>query len=863
MTGMGTRTPVTSTLASAEVRVLGTKTPSTSALVAEANEPLEFGSPAFNDILQRLKDMTTAASQQWEILDRRHENYMSRFQILDTASDVSARLTSTMVENVHEIRGAIRSTTSLATEAKDMAQSLQETSTSLQQSLNSLTHRVAVLEPSPDTGAIDECLAAATLALQAEVDDLNVAMSPTSATAPGNLHSHPRQQSQPDLEVPAQRPALPMVSPNRHNFFVEGAEYDPHSEEAYATAHCRHMRSMSNTADEPHRRTPTETPTSPASNASNMARTRGRCPSHDKHFEYLYDGGDGIPQCLGNSTSPSAGGIQSPGGIPTPHHRAAMLQGISPLICDWHAGRSGELGDPITGTDLMEVTDAEVLGIDPAMAIKVVEEHFNLVQSWENPRWVQSNFRQFGNAGYGPYSPPSSAGPNISDIRKQITTWDKLSDLSPIGWQGFYNKLRRHALEWKIALMPFEAITLKYECQGHGLCPCGLGLSRWRRMGDALFTILEYLLPTTNAVIYTTITSLENAPSPANGYELLWILLKEFIPMFDPSKPAPLPTWPASGDIFEFGRLVLMYCDLAKHRGPPLTEAMRSRMFLNGVQGFYATFAQPYVALVNTYCPGRDGITRCPNPLPPHLTVLELAHNFYTARSSHASSPPHIHTAHTTTVSGHHIPHTSYASSNGGYTAPYASSNGGYVRSDGMGISETGGYGPSGAVPSLTQTTYSAAASSLTPHTFARPSHIQGFLVHAIATQHPQGPRMRQRRGPPDPTRRATRPMAFPRHEGPCDACGKYGHPAARCDMLAMALFLQRYSQDRANSTTMKEAEERWVQRNKKFLPRDSRSPHTILANYCAEMEFTEDQVDMELDWDYLAEEDAGGESIF
>jgi hypothetical protein len=47
--------------------------------------------------------------------------------------------------------------------------------------------------------------------------------------------------------------------------------------------------------------------------------------------------------------------------------------------------------------------------------------------------------------------------------------------------------------------------------------------------------------------------------------------------------------------------------------------------------------------------------------------------------------------------------------------------------------------------------------------------------------------------------------------------------------------------------------ENRWMERNKPFLPRDSRSPGTILANYCAEMGFEDTQVEDELDWDYLA----------
>ncbi len=82
------------------------------------------------------------------------------------------------------------------------------------------------------------------------------------------------------------------------------------------------------------------------------------------------------------------------------------------------------------------------------------------------------------------------------------------------------------------------------------------------KMGDApLFMILEYFLPSNNAIISLTTMLLANSPSADNGYELLWILLKEFIPMFDRTKPLPFPSWPHSDNIFKFGRLVLMYCD--------------------------------------------------------------------------------------------------------------------------------------------------------------------------------------------------------------------------------------------------------------------------------------------------------------
>ena len=70
--------------------------------------------------------------------------------------------------------------------------------------------------------------------------------------------------------------------------------------------------------------------------------------------------------------------------------------------------------------------------------------------------------------------------------------------------------------------------------------------------------------------------------------------------------------------------------------------------------------------------------------------------------------------------------------------------------------------------------------------------------------------------------------------------------------MLAMALFIQRYARDRSNADVVKALEARWVERNKPYLPRDDRTPRTILANYCAEFEFSADKVDMEMDWDYL-----------
>ena len=99
-------------------------------------------------------------------------------------------------------------------------------------------------------------------------------------------------------------------------------------------------------------------------------------------------------------------------------------------------------------------------------------------------------------------------------------------------------------------------------------------------MGDALFLLLEYLLPTSNNYITTALDNLANSPSLVNGCEILWKLLKEFVPMFDHTIPAIFSSWPDLGDLYQFSRLVLMYCDLSCNQGTPYTDAMKSRMFL-------------------------------------------------------------------------------------------------------------------------------------------------------------------------------------------------------------------------------------------------------------------------------------------
>jgi hypothetical protein len=163
------------------------------------------------------------------------------------------------------------------------------------------------------------------------------------------------------------------------------------------------------------------------------------------------------------------------------------MHNLPPHILAWYAGNAR--GDAVAGTSLLETPDIEGLTtMEENLAEIVAESHYDLMENWDNAQWIQHDACNFHHTPHGPFSPSSSSGPSFTDILKQITAWDKLSDLSPTGWLRFYNKLRRLAGKWKVALMPFEAIDLRYKFQGHCLCICRVGLLKWKKWGTLFFS---------------------------------------------------------------------------------------------------------------------------------------------------------------------------------------------------------------------------------------------------------------------------------------------------------------------------------------------------------------------------------------
>ena len=89
-----------------------------------------------------------------------------------------------------------------------------------------------------------------------------------------------------------------------------------------------------------------------------------------------------------------------------------------------------------------------------------------------------------------------------------------------------------------------------------------------------------------------------------------------------------------------------------------------------------------------------------------------------------------------------------------------------------------------------------------------------------------------------------------------CAACKRCGHPAANCDMLAMALFLEKYNRSMSNADRDK-IETAWLQRWKDNLGNPSCLPRKVMKAYLDYMDISAEMLDDQMDWECWPIDDA------
>ncbi len=143
-----------------------------------------------------------------------------------------------------------------------------------------------------------------------------------------------------------------------------------------------------------------------------------------------------------------------------------------------------------------------------------------------------------------------------------------------------------------LALMPFDAIMLKYRFKG--LCPPGLRLAKYRAMSKGFMELLPWLIPGSTSSHINAILALVWYES-GNGYNYLWRVMELIIPGFDPAVPIQVPIWTGSDDIFSFAQEYLLYFRLQEKLNFHFDDRTLSGIFLQAIQ--FSEFADTVTVL--------------------------------------------------------------------------------------------------------------------------------------------------------------------------------------------------------------------------------------------------------------------------
>ncbi len=90
-----------------------------------------------------------------------------------------------------------------------------------------------------------------------------------------------------------------------------------------------------------------------------------------------------------------------------------------------------------------------------------------------------------------------------------------------------------------------------------------------------------------------------------------------------------------------------------------------------------------------------------------------------------------------------------------------------------------------------------------------------------------------------------------------CAACKRLGNEASSCDMLAIALFLDKHKKT-LTEDSRRALKSTWVARFKEKLGQPQRSPTQVMKAYCSDLDISLGHLDLAMDWDCWPEDEYG-----
>ena len=431
-------------------------------------------------------------------------------------------------------------------------------------------------------------------------------------------------------------------------------------------------------------------------------------------------------------------------------------------------------------------------------------------------------------------------GPQVQRIvAKNLSIFPKLHSTSMPAVIEFYDKLQRLSFKYLMPLVPFNHILLHHK--SFGLCIPYLGYPQYQAAAAGLLELLPHLIPASLSKNFNAnITSISSTSK--NGYDVVWNILYQSVPGFDPSKSLPTPTWTINHDIFDFSEEFNTYFRVQRLLKQPHSDSTKSLMFLNAIT------SPEYIETVGILTTAVESKVFDNNnsPLPPHLQIHGLATRLAKISSTRVSAAitPYANRTFGPPSHQHWVPHELYPPDS--YQSPtidpsyeaYEVNRVGdqRVRFDGNTQQPPGrdAYGRT-RYPRSTPTGPRSDSSGVQPI-------LRGSTPRGGVHQPNQG---RQRRPMPNPSRTTRRPYVSVQ----CRACKRVGHDEHNCDMLAMAIALHQYRRDHLTPEIMNSIEHEWMERHRARLENVTQTPRQVLRAYADENDYTTADIDAALDW--------------
>ena len=448
---------------------------------------------------------------------------------------------------------------------------------------------------------------------------------------------------------------------------------------------------------------------------------------------------------------------------------------------------------------------------------EIQQLHRKVVQSWYNTRTQLS-------------------GPSLERILDRgLKAFPILRTMDVHDAVEFYDKFQGLSHDYLIPLMPFDAIRLGNNFEG--LFVPGLGTQRYHECASALFELLPRLLPTSNAEIQSKLASVR--VESKNGYDLLWRVLELTVPVFDPTVPIQQPTYDPDTDILGLGRRFELYFRLQAKKQAYINTRDRTTMFLKAVA------SSEYADIVTTLQSNVDSYRHIDDEyfLPQHYRVTNIAmliHNNAKARVRDLgyrrinrvagwNSLPDV-------LSDDELQFCHIQ----GYEPRVFRMDQGRDQSRDQ-TRDRGGRGPDRRGFDRRQRfDHRQDTSTLSSD---RSSHSSTSSSERGSAA-PRGRFVR-----PDQRRRSFLPNKQ------CEACKGVGHEAINCDMLALALFIERHKKSLTDAAR-NEIESKWLTRWRDRLGQPACTPRQIMHTYCDTLNITAETLDHAMDWECWPESD-------